>query len=238
MQYGLTDGAPCTLASAIFNEIRADILLARLQPGQKLHNGALAERFSVSLGAIREALSRLITTSLVEAVDQKGFQVHPVSLEDLGDVTLTRIEIEGLALKYAIELGDAFWADAVQRAYDRLLVEPHRDPGDPMRHNPAWVLRHEQFHAALVAACPLNWLIRFRNTLYEQSERYRGLSVPLSPVMRDVSAEHRRIMEAALRRDIPGARAALSNHLSLTMKIVLEGAPSLQSRGMDTEPPP
>jgi DNA-binding GntR family transcriptional regulator len=237
-QFGLTEGAPRTLTSAVFNEIRADILSTRLLPGQKLHIGALAERFSVSLGAIREALSRLVTNGLVEAADQRGFRVHPVSLEDLQDVMLSRIEIEGLALKYSIERGDNAWADDLQYAHERLVAEPHRDAADPMRHNPAWAMRHKLFHEALVSACPLHWLIRFRNTLFEQSERYRCLSVPLSPVNRDVAAEHRLIFEAALCRDVPSALASLSDHFSRTMTIVLEGAPLLQAGDKTNWPSP
>ena len=82
-QFGLTAGAPRTLTSAVFNELHSDILSARLRPGQKLHIGALADRFSVSLGAIREALSRLVSGGLVEAADQKGFRVYPVSVAEL-----------------------------------------------------------------------------------------------------------------------------------------------------------
>ncbi|HTH98949.1 MAG TPA: GntR family transcriptional regulator [Stellaceae bacterium] len=233
---GLGEGAPRTLASAVFNEIRADILATRLLPGQKLHIGALAARFSVSLGAIREALSRLVTMGLVEAADQKGFRVYPVSLADLQDITRTRIEIEGLALKFSIEEGGANWADRIRQSFGALRAVPHLDPADPMRHNPTWIVLHEQFHAALVAACPLQWLMRFRTTLYEQSERYRGLSVPLSPTRRDVDAEHARIVDAALDRDVPAALAALSDHLSLTMEIVLQGAPQLQQAKMEGWP--
>jgi DNA-binding GntR family transcriptional regulator len=229
VQFGLTAGAPRTLTSAVFNALRSDILSARLLPGQKLHIGALAERFSVSLSAIREALSRLVSGGLVEAADQKGFRVHPVSLAELQDVMLSRIQIEGLALKLSIEHGDAAWAEALRQQHDRLSVEPLRDPADDRRHNPAWTVQHQRFHEALVAACPLNWLIRFRHTLYEQSERYRCLSVPLSPATRDVAAEHRLIHDAALSRDVAAAVAALSDHFSRTMNIVREGAPFLQA---------
>ena len=227
-QFGLTAGAPRTLTSAVFNELRSDILSARLRPGQKLHIGALADRFSVSLGAIREALSRLVSGGLVEAADQKGFRVYPVSVAELQDVMLSRIHIEGLALKLSIEHGDAAWAEALHRQHERLSDEPLRDPADDRRHNRAWTVQHQRFHEALVAACPLNWLIRFRHTLYEQSERYRCLSVPLSPPTRDVAAEHRLIHDAAISRDIAAALAALSGHFSRTMEIVAEGAPFLQ----------
>ncbi|HYS86404.1 MAG TPA: GntR family transcriptional regulator, partial [Bradyrhizobium sp.] len=99
-------GGPRTLTSAVLERLRADILSTKLVPGQKLHIAGLAKQFSVSLTAVREALSRLVADGLVQASDQRGFRVSPVSPADLEDVTRTRIDIEGLALRRSIERGD------------------------------------------------------------------------------------------------------------------------------------
>ena len=91
----LADERPRSLTSAVQERLRADILSTRLLPGQKLHIAGLAKQFSVSLAAVREALSRLVADGLVQASDQRGFRVSPVSPADLRDVTQTRIDIEG-----------------------------------------------------------------------------------------------------------------------------------------------
>jgi DNA-binding GntR family transcriptional regulator len=44
-------------------------------------------------------LSRLVADGLVQASDQRGFRVSPVSHQDLLDVSRTRIDIESLALR-------------------------------------------------------------------------------------------------------------------------------------------
>ena len=62
--------------------------------------------------------------------------------------------------------------------------------------------------------------MRFRDTLYEQSERYRLLSIPVDPGQRDVDAEHRQLVEAALRRDADAAVAALTGHFARTENLV------------------
>jgi len=43
--------------------------------------------------------------------------------------------------------------------------------------------------------------MRFRNTLYEQSERYRRMAVAIKSSGRDIDAEHRAIVEAVLAGD-------------------------------------
>src|ERR1700710_765213 len=197
-----TDGSvgPRTLTSAVLERLRADILSTRLVPGQKLHIAGLAKQFSVSLTSVREALSRLVADGLVQASDQRGFRVSPVSLADLKDVTQTRIDIEGLALRRSIERGDPMWLTSVEAAWDSLKAVPHRYPDDPTVHYEEWVVRHRVFHRALVNACGSPWMLGFRDVLHEQSERYRRLSIRREVGRpRDVEAEHAAIVAAVLR---------------------------------------
>ena len=124
-------GGPRSLTSAVFERLRRDILTARLSPGQKLNIAHLSKGFGVSLAATREALSRLVADGLVQAIDQRGFRVSPVSHADLQDLTRTRIDIEGLALRRSIEQGGEEWLAAVEGAFASLLAVPYRNPSDP-----------------------------------------------------------------------------------------------------------
>jgi DNA-binding GntR family transcriptional regulator len=221
-------GGPRTLTSAVLERLRADILSTKLVPGQKLHIAGLAKQFSVSLTAVREALSRLVADGLVQASDQRGFRVSPVSSEDLEDVTRTRIDIESLALRRSIERGDQAWLAAVEQAFAALCAVPYRHPDDPESHNEAWIVRHRIFHLALVNACGSQWLLGFRDILYEQSERYRRLSVRRETgVSRNVEAEHAAIVRAVVRRDADAAVEALSQHFLTTMHLVELAAPKI-----------
>ncbi|KIZ48056.1 GntR family transcriptional regulator [Rhodopseudomonas palustris] len=222
---------PRTLTSAVLERLRADILTAKLAPGQKLHIAGLAAQFSVSFGAVREALSRLVADGLVQASDQRGFRVSPVSLADLEDVTQTRVDIEGLALRRAIERGDQIWLDAVEREFTTLSAIPFKDPLDPEAHNEPWLKQHRRFHRALVNACGSTWLLGFRDVLHEQSERYRRLSIRRETGQhRDVAAEHAAIVAATLRRDADAAVAELTQHFLTTMRLVELAIPVLEVR--------
>jgi DNA-binding GntR family transcriptional regulator len=213
--------APRTLTSAVLERLRADILSTRLVPGQKLNIAHLAKQFSVSLAAVREALSRLVADGLVQASDQRGFRVSPVSRADLVDVTRTRIDIESLALRRSIELGDQGWLDNVDREFAALLAVPFYDPNNPNSHNEIWINRHRTFHRALVNACGSHWLLGFRDVLHEQSERYRRLSIRREPGQhRDVEGEHRAIVAAVMRRDADAAVAAIAQHFMTTLRFV------------------
>jgi DNA-binding GntR family transcriptional regulator len=218
----LSEEGPRTLASAIFAQLRADILSCRIQPGEKLGVTALSRRFRVSLSAVREALSRLVADGLVVAEDQRGFRASPLSVPDLMDLTHTRVEIEGIALRRSIALGGEAWRAELAAAWRELQAVPRTTQKDRTRHTEAWSLRHGRFHAALVGACGLAWLLRFRDSLYEQSERYRQLALAIDPMTRDIAAEHRAIVEAALAGDADTAAAELGRHLERTATAIAE----------------
>ena len=215
-------GSARTLVSAIYSRMRADILSCRYPPGEKLLIGPLSERFDVSIASVREALFRLVADGLVLAEDQRGFRVSPLSLADLWDVTQTRIELECLALRRSIARGDGAWQASVEQAWANLQAAPHTQPGDDKVHHEAWPVAHGRFHFALVAACGLQWLLRFRAILYEQSERYRRLGLTVTHKSRDTGGEHRRLFEATIGRDADAAAAILAEHFSRTANSIAE----------------
>ena len=205
---------------AVYFRLRADILSCRLKPGTRLKINELCFGLGVSLGAVREALSRLSAEGLVVSEAQKRFQVAPISLADLEDLTQVRIEIETLCLRRAIAAGGIDWETGLVAAFHRLSRMPVRALGDEQRLNEDWAQAHADYHLALVAACGSLWLLRVRAMLYAQSERYRRLSAPVTGRSRDVNAEHRTIMEAALGGDADKACRLLREHLLTTKDLV------------------
>src|ERR1700690_2496061 len=161
-----------SLTQEAYERLRADVLSCRFKPGERLRINDLCKLLSVSLGAVREALSRLTSEGLVSAEPQLGFRVAPISAVDLKDLTMVRMEIEGLCLRQAVAAGDLAWESRIVAAYHRLSRTPHNAPDDPMRLNDDFAAAHAEFHHALVSACTSAWLHRIRHILCAQSARY------------------------------------------------------------------
>jgi len=210
------------LTQSAYEQLRADILSCRLLPGSKLKIQELCTRYAVSLGAIREALSRLTSEGLVTAEPQRGFKAAPISSEDLTDLTKVRIEIDSLCLRKAIEHGDVDWESHLVAAFHRMSRTPERAAGDPARSSEEWAEAHAAFHTALVEGCGSPWLMRLHNQLYDQSERYRRLSVSVAPKKRNIGDEHQKIIDAVLARDAEKAVKLLAQHLGATTAILLD----------------
>jgi GntR family carbon starvation induced transcriptional regulator len=217
------DAGPRSQTSWTYGEIRRDILAGRYEPGKKLKIADLAQKLKVSPGAVREALSRLVPEQLVVSRDQRGFAVAPLSIVDLEDLTDLRCEIEAIALRRSAERGDVNWEGAVLAAVHRLRLTPHRIEGDELALNPQWIARHADYHAALVSACESPKLLALHGQLYEQSERYRGLSANL-PTTRDVAAEHDAIVELALARDTDRLIELALDHMRATTRLIVAAA--------------
>jgi len=211
-----------SLTQDAYERLRADLLACRLQPGARLKINELCQSLSVSLSAVREALARLTSEGLVVAEPQRGFHVTPISAAELNDLTRVRVQIESSCLDRSIAVGDVGWEAHLVATLHRLSRTPEREPGDPQRMSEAWSAAHAAFHQALVDACDSPWLLRLREMLYNQSERYRRLSVPLAEVARDLSGEHRSLVDAVLARDAGRARALMAQHLELTTRMLLE----------------
>src|SRR5712692_7230966 len=80
--------------SETYKSLKSDLLNGHFAPGAQMRIDAISKSLDVSVGAVREALSRLTSDGIVENVPQKGFVVAPVSPEDLKDLTSVRIDIE------------------------------------------------------------------------------------------------------------------------------------------------
>ena len=218
------------------SELRDAIVSARFKPGQRLPIDSLGKTFEASIGAVREALSRLTAEGLVIAEPQKGFIVAPISRRELTDLTAARVEIECKCLADTIRTGDIDWEATVLslqhklRTLDRAWLDPGNE--DAAR----WHEIHADFHDILTSGCTNTWWLRIRRQLYVQSERYRRISGPLDTGDRDITAEHDAIAAAAIARDTEAATRAMTYHLEQTTRIILAaGLPFLEADGAMAE---
>ncbi|MCO5089459.1 FCD domain-containing protein [Bosea sp. (in: a-proteobacteria)] len=214
-----------TLASDVRERLRADIVSGMLKPGLRLRFEELRARYDVGLSPLREALFRLVSEGLVISEDHRGFRVAPVSRMKLMDISFMRKELESMALKLSIERGDIAWESAVLASFHQLSsISTNNNNGSL---DLEWGRRHKAFHFTLASACGSDWLLQFRETLADQWARYSNLCIQFTRYERDVLAEHREIMEAALARDAPAGVYLIGRHISRSTQIVLDSDATL-----------
>jgi DNA-binding GntR family transcriptional regulator len=215
-----------SLAVDVYDQLRADIFDRRFAPGERLKPAALGVRFGVSISVMREALGLLAAQDLVRIERNRGFHVITLSPDALADLTLARKINEGAALRLSVERGGVGWESEVLAAHHRMSSEPIYRPDAPQRRNNDWAAAHIAFHYKLIEACGSPVLLDICTRLSGAAELYRAWSGAWAegrqPVRRDIAAEHRELMEAALAHDADRAARLSGAHVDRTAAILLE----------------
>ncbi|WP_150135963.1 GntR family transcriptional regulator [Streptomyces hyaluromycini] len=204
--------------------IRAAIVRGDHVPDQRLVEVDLAERFSVSRGAVRSALLQLGNEGLVERIPNRGARVRAVPPAEAIEITEVRMVVEGLCA-----------AKAAQRVTDAEIAE----------------LR--EIRAEMIAAVEAGEVViysRLNNRLHRRLvelsgqattggalERLRGQSVrhqfrlALQPGRPAVSLpEHLAIIDAVCGRDPVAAEQAARGHLGSVIHALRMSADTASSR--------
>lgn len=206
------DKLNATVGEQAFNIIRADIINGNLAPGQKLRLEPLKAKYQVSVSTLREILNRLTTEDLVVAEGQRGFQVcaaTEANLREIGDLRLL-LENHGLAL--SLKAGDLEWEGRVVAAYHKLAkVEQLLLNGNSPRTSD-WIRYDWDFHQAIVSACGSDLLMSMLSSVFDRFMRYHMLAVSFRG--EPVTADHKKLFDLAMSRDISGTQKVLANHVT------------------------
>jgi GntR family transcriptional regulator, carbon starvation induced regulator len=206
-----------SLTESTYRLIRSDILSGSIQPENKMQIIDLSQRHGTSASAVREALSRLVSESLVTLEVQKGFRAAPMSVREFQEITDLRIMLEMEAIRSAIMLGGEDWEAEIVSAYYRLELAEKRVVKPELEAALDWETRNRDFHDALVGACDSQWLMRLRALLYDHSTRYRSYSLSTGALRHDSSLEHQLLRTAVLARNTEEACALIKKHFQATL---------------------
>ena len=212
-----------TRTEQVYRRLKADILGGVIEPGTALPFAKLKDDYGASMGVLREALMRLSAEGLTVNQPQFGFKVISLSLEDLTDLTETRCMIEAQVLRGSVTNGDLEWETRVLSAHHRMERTPKFENGAESAVTAAWSQSHQDFHVALLSGARSQRMQAIAANLRAAAEVYRQWSMPYEVVKRDVTAEHREIVDLALARKPEEAAAALVRHLAATRDLILKG---------------
>lgn len=202
-----------SLYETVYSQIALALIEGQLQPDDKVRIRALADQLGVSVTPVRDALLRLVKQGALEMRGVKDIRVPRMRPDQLQEVRLIRLRIEGLAAQLA--------ASRIDRASEILLTrileenETARTKGDHV----AAVKLNRLFHSeiATIAGLP---------TLHELIENMWLRMGPLIAAVynaggRAMISYHYEILEALRQRDPVAAEAAIQADINATAEILL-----------------
>jgi DNA-binding GntR family transcriptional regulator len=212
----LTVARPLSLTTTVVERLRQAIIDSELPLGSELSEVGLAKMLGVSRTPVREALSVLQLQGMVRILPQRGSFVFLPTEQDILDICEFRIVIELRALSFS----NARRRDATLT----MLREAFQDMENARaRHDPiAYSRADTNFHEAFIKNC--------RNRYLEESYGLAAgpiatlrthLSVPLAGVQDRSYVEHKAILEAFERGDLPEIERILTRHILNTRESYL-----------------
>jgi DNA-binding GntR family transcriptional regulator len=200
-----------TAGERVYRRLRNDIIFGRLAPSEKLKLGRLKEDYGISISTLRELLNRLTSEGLIVAESARGFEVAPVSAQNLKELANLRLLLESHALRESFALGDMDWEARVVAAHHKLAsIEKRMLTGD--RAALEILKRYDwEFHQALISACGSRVLLDAHGAVSDQYLRYLMIAVIFRGEV--AAQEHRRLLDCALKRDAKTAHEILVSHI-------------------------
>jgi DNA-binding GntR family transcriptional regulator len=198
-----------SLADAVAERLRADILSGVYAPGDRLVERRLAQRFSVSHIPLREALARLVEEGLVERLPRRGARVASLSPRMLEEISSLRVVLEQFVIR---RLRGRFTPAAradLQAIVDRMMRAARQHD---------FALVHEldqQFHEYLWRLADHTLLVEVAGQLRSRVSHFlRAAAAPLGPSgMRRHAQSHQELLDIIASGDQRAAEEAMERHI-------------------------
>jgi len=202
-------------SNTLYDALKADILAGNFSPGSKLKIEMLKKRYGKGVNVIRECLARLATEDLVDFEDQKGFKTARITSSRLAELTRFRILLENDGLKQSMTRGDIDWESKVIGAHHKLAYIENKMRENEEKHSKTWSQCDWEFHKALVSACGSRLHQTYHKRIFDQFRQFVMVDLKTNGFRGDaIIAEHKAIMNAALRHDFKECARTLENHIS------------------------
>lgn len=215
-----TSGGPATgrprrpagdsAADRAYRHVKEEIIAGRIEGGDLLSEGEVADRLAMSRTPVREAFLRLQGEGWMKLYPKRGAAVVPIRPAEIDEVIEARALLESHAVARV-----AADADAVARLVGQLRILVDRQAAAAACDDLAgFATADADFHAAITAAAGNQVLSDFYVGLRDRQRRMTGDSLRRTAGARErIIDQHRRLVVAIGSGDAAGFAAAITAHL-------------------------
>jgi DNA-binding GntR family transcriptional regulator len=213
-----------SLPGVLERELEKVILGGVIAPGERVNENALAARFGVSRGPLREALRSLMSSGLIDQVPNRGFFVRRLELEQALAIYDVRAALFGLA-------GELLAQSAEPETIARLRgFLDDMDAAAAAKDFDAYYPLNLAFHTFIVGATDNPVLSASYGDLVKKLHLFRARSLVQGGGLSVSNAEHRDMVEAVAARDPARAREAFNAHVARAKARLIAAAQAKPAR--------
>ncbi len=197
------------LAATLVGELEREIVTGGLQPGDKLDERMLSERFNVSRTPVREALQQLSSSGLVETRPRRGTVVASITVNELIEMFEVMSELESYCARLAARRMMAPEIAALRDLYEACAREREREEPD------SYYAANVAFHEAIYAGSHNSYLERQTKAVRNRLSPYRRLQLYRPGRIGGSCDEHLEVLDAITRHDSEKAGEAMLRHVDI-----------------------
>lgn len=209
-----------TLGEHVYRDLRELILAGQVAPGEKFTLRGLADAVGTSPMPVREAVGRLSAEGALEILPNRAIRVPLMTRERFSELTIIRMEVEGLAAQFAAARADRKEIAVACVHHERFAAESRRREPDG-----AVALRaNKELHFAVYAAAGMPQLLQIIDGLWLQVGPVINLDLRASGRrLKEVEAHrhHARLVAALKAADGAAARKALADDIRAAADFIL-----------------
>ena len=198
-----------TQAERLAEAIAESILSGEFEPGFRLDEAMLAERYGVSRTPVREALRQLASTGLIDVKPRRGATVAKVSSAQLETMFAAMAEIEATCARLAAMSMTPIERRRLQGNHDAMAALVLSEDVD------AYAAANVGFHTLIYQGAHNSVLSDFAAGMRRRLAPFRRAQFRTEGRTSHSHAEHGAIVKAILACDASAAHAAMFHHMSL-----------------------
>jgi DNA-binding GntR family transcriptional regulator len=204
-----SDMEAATQAERLADSIAQSILSGEFEPGFRLDETALAERFGVSRTPVREAIRLLASTGLIAVKPRRSAVVATTTPAELETLFGAMAEIEATCARLAALTMTPIERRRIQSRHEAMAELVRRDDRD------AYAVANIDFHRQIYFGARNAILAEFAGGLRRRLAPFRRAQFRTEGRISRSHAEHTAVLKAILACDAAGAHAAMFQHMSL-----------------------
>ena len=215
-----------SVADEGYARIRADIIFGRLKPSQRLRLEVFRQEYGLSVTTLREILNRLTSERLVVAEGQRGFEVAPISIDNLKELADLRLLLESHAIDQSFACADVEWEGRVVSAHHKLAAT-EKLMKSQIGSSEQWKQYDSEFHQALISNCGSVTLMEAHAAAFDRYFRYQMITFQFrdeAPIR-----QHKQLLDCALGRDAGKAKKILKEHVGDCVQHTISHWPSVRT---------
>lgn len=201
-----------TLTQRVYKDLRTAIITGKVAGGTRLVESTLAAEMQVSRTPVREALHKLTLEGLLYSIPRAGYIVEEMPDHDIQDLFTTRMTIEQIAARLAMEKITPEELKGLARNLektDEVLASGSTEKMADL---------DMAFHGIIYQATRSKTLYQICQTLSDHTLKYRIALIYLPEIAHKTRDGHRKIYEAILSKEPNAVNEAIYLHLQLAKR--------------------